>query len=339
VSVDTAAIVREASAAAGIDMGDSGAAEDTSTAAPAETTAAPEGTAAAPEDGATPAPEAAAEPKPEEVAELTAEEAAGAHLPVNRHKAILQGQRTRYENQIRERDQKLSTYESPEVQQKLQAVEIADTHPELFVEVLVADPKLRPLFEKHFSAGAANGAPSGMAPAPPAAVGGRPGPDYVAPDGTVGFTPQGFEAVLEWERQQARKEFEATLEERLKPVQPLLSREENRQKFEQERAAKQQEIDEAIASWPGFKDNLSDVLAFFQRPENARKNLMNAYVSVVVPKMQQNEADVRARVIKEMSGKSAAVIRPPSPAPAQSGGVQTTAQIIAERSRAAGLIK
>jgi hypothetical protein len=321
-------IISGAATAAGLDMSDSGGGESDwsggETAAPEETTeavAAPEAPVAE-----TPAEE---QPNPAE-AELSEQELAQPHIPVNRHKAVLTRARREAEKQVAEINAKyeaLKHFESPDVQERLNALEVAEKDPRRFAQALASDPTFAPIFQELF----AQAQPQAQ-PVPQQVAGEAPGPDITLPDGSQTYSVEGLQKLLDYNLKQRMETVNKDFEERLKPFAQIAEERRQAQMLEQAKQQMLPVLEEARKTLPQFKENEAEMRTWLEQPANSRKTLHEAWFAVVFPKINKSQEDMRKQVLGEMNKKSAAV-NPGPQAVAQkpASGSRTTEDIIREK--------
>lgn len=277
-------------------------------------------------------PVVAAEP---EVADLSAAELAGQTIPVSRHKAVLTKARKAGEA-LQAKLDALKWAEAPETQQKMQALDLADQNPEMFAEVLMADERFAPIFQR-LVGGKAPVAPAEVksAPAAQAAPTEKPQPDVLYPDGSVGYSAGAQEALIEWRVNEAMKQMTGTVEPLLKSAAKTKENELIQAEFGKNVDRHRGIIEKARKTWPGYEKHEAEIKAYVLAPGNERATLEDAYRAVVIPKFQTDEATMRAKLLAEMNKKPAAVLAKPAaqtPTPAPAGGSRTLEEVIAAAS-------
>ncbi len=308
-------------------------AEETSTEVVSEETPAEEAAAEEAPAAAEEAPADAAPTEPE-VPDLSAAELGGQTIPVSRHKAVL----TKARKQAEAAQEKLKALEwavAPGAAEKQQAIELADKNPELFADVLLADERFAAIFKSKFGATAAP-APVQKAAAETAAPTDKPQPDVLFPDGSVGYSAAAQEALIEWRVKDALKGVDerfAPVEKERKEAQELAV---HRAEFERSVGTERMRIEHAKKSWPGYAQHEQAVKDYILAPGNERATLHDAYIAVVVPKLQSSEADLRKKILAEVNAAkpAAALARPGAPAAKVPGANRSIEDIILESSQA-----
>jgi hypothetical protein len=269
-------------------------------------------------EGATPSSD---QPSPEEEAELAALEkdilaknpgmASGA-IKVHRHQAVLTRARNQFAKEKADYDQKLAQYErdqaewqryawakDPEVHQALQALALAETDQDKFVELLLQDPRFAERIQLKGQ------------PTQPAQLQGRPGPNATSPDGQYKFYDEdGLQALLQWERQQTTKAaVEEAKREWAKEFGPVREEYEARNAWSQALDSSRGVLDQARAQWPGFTENEPAIKQALIK--NDTWDLNDAYRHVVVNQLQSqtklSRDQMRKELLAEMNRKPGAV--------------------------------
>jgi hypothetical protein len=356
--MDYASIVETAATEAGFELSDDPSSDDVSSSEDTTPEPAPSSDEPADDGGdaaadATPPP--APTPEPSEEDELKAIEAEltqknpslnKGKLPVSRHQAILDRARRKHEAELKAATEKYARYEDQTYQQKIAALELAERNPEQFASRLFALPQYQAWLERTIASRAPK-APEGTAQAAPAAADEKPKPDYLFPDGSLGYTAEGQQKLLEWQERQLRKSFDEDLTKRLgdvtKQIEPFV-----RERQAQERLAQvAQQVSPVLESarrWPGFKEYEKDIHAEISKPQyeglSAKEALERGYDAVVPGKLklaeEQKIANLKAEWVKELNAKSRArTATAPSGAPATTGsGERSILDIVRETAAA-----
>jgi BMFP domain-containing protein YqiC len=304
---------------------------DEGSAPEAEVEAAPEADAAPAADADPAAPPAEKAPVAEdEVPDLTEVELAGKTLPLHRHKAVLTKARKAaeaFEAKLKELEWATSV---PDAKDRLAAIQIADTNPKLFAQVLLNDEKFAPIFKELM--GAASPAPAAaVPPAANAAVAEKPQPDVLLPDGTLGYSQAVQDQLLAWHTQQLETKFGDMLQEKLGKVDPILKEREAQTAYSKEVEKQKVIVAQARKSWPQFEKHEQEIRALLNKPGNEQMSLDEGYRTVVIPKMQADRDAMRKEILAEQGKKAAAPIVPPAGKPAPVAGKRTTEDIIREK--------
>jgi hypothetical protein len=183
-------------------------------------------------------------------------------IPAERHQEILARTRGEYDAQIADLQKQLDAANLPEVRQRLELMQIAEADPARFVSILAHHPQYAAFL--------------GLAPKSDE----RPGPDVENPDGTIGYSEQGLQALLEWQQRQT-----------LKPLRPLIDRHEHEQQWQAATERAKAKLAEA-ERWPHFGEFRDAIKKYYL--ENKGVTLEQAYQRTVVSqlsaKAQLNEA-------------------------------------------------
>jgi hypothetical protein len=329
---DIESIITSSMEAAGTPITDSTGDAPVADAAP-EVDAAPAADAdAAPAADADPAAPPAADKAPvaeAEVPDLTEAELAGPSLPLHRHKAVL----TKARNEKAAIEAKLKELEwanVPDAKDKLAAIHIADTNPELFAQVLFNDPKFAPIFKRLMGA-QAPAQPAEVPAAAKAATVEKPQPDVLLPDGTLGYSQAVQDQLLAWHTQQLEDKLNGTLKEKLSRIDPILQEREAQTAFSKEVEKQKVHVQHARKNWVGFEKHENDIKALLNKQGNENMSLDEAYRTVVVPRLVADRDAMRKEILAEQTQKAAAPIAPPKGKPAVVPGKRTTEDIIREK--------
>lgn len=151
------------------------------------------------------------------------------------------------------------------------------------------------------------GTAAAPAAATPAVSEQPPAPDYTAPDGSKGYTPEGLQKLLDWNADRATARATAAAEERLgKRFQPIERRE--------QALAQQQALTTKVsttlteaAKMPHFAENQGEILKVLAADSEQAKtsgryqlNLMSAYHQVVFGRLTTDRQKVREELIQEL---------------------------------------
>lgn len=123
---------------------------------------------------------------------------------------------------------------------------------------------------------------------------GMPQPDETLPDGSKVYSLKGLAARDEWNRQQAKKEILAEVQQQFGPI---LDERQARQRYEAMIPQVQKQIEEA-RTWPQFKENEDAIVAALAA--NDKLSLEGAYRQVVLPRFQTDEKKLRDEIRKQV---------------------------------------
>ncbi len=172
----------------------------------------------------------------------------------------------------------------------------------------------------------------------------EPQPDVPNEKGEmVGYSIPQAKKLMSWT---ARQEVKGVRDE-IKPVRETV---ETAQRTAAERARQaqqdeadlnyaQRELETAEKNWPGFAEHKTEIEAVFMANKNFR--LHDAYMAIVVPKLQKAAADARAQVIEEMKKEpvtSTVVAGGTVERAPESSRPLTTEEIAREEMRKAGML-
>jgi hypothetical protein len=242
-------------------------------------------------------------------------------IPYARVQKIIAAQREKAAAEIK---QQYAQFEAPAFKERMQALELAERDPETFVRALAQAPQFREIFASLAQPQAAEQPAAAGAQAPTA----EPQPDLMLQDGTVTYSAQRLNEVMQYREAKMQK----LLDERLAPVQQI---EQERQLMQQWDGAVQRQrtvIEDARANWAGFKDaenQIRDLIA-----ANPSLTLEGAYRQAVLPKLQADRDKMRQEILAEMNRRPAAASGTvPGAAPAASAGEQSTEDVIRDAIR------
>lgn len=269
---------------------------------------------------------------------LTIAEEASGHMPANRHKAVLTRERGEHLKEletitgrqlpaerkaraaeitkIAEQVQRAAQYETQDFQEQLGAIRLAEHQPENFVRhVLAHDPRYRSLLHPSIF-GEEYKAPA--APAPEITYPEKlPDYDVQLEDGSKTWSAEKQKLVDAYYQGQAAKAADARIKALEEKLGPTLKAQETEQQVMARVEKLRPQVESAKANWPGFAEKFEDIRAWSRQPENMRKNLMDAYVAVVVGGIKQElaaaqaaiktaESNARTKLIAELNAQSKA---------------------------------
>ena len=244
---------------------------------------------------AVPAP-AGATPPPVPAAKVVAEGDLAAtgdrskrFIPLDRHESTLQTAREQHQAEIRQLREQTDA-QLLDARQQAQLLQLAESDPDRFLDALAqANPRYAQRIAGRGGDGHGNG--NGHAPAP--AGGGMPGPDAQLPDGSVGYSPEGLKALLDWHAGQVQSQMESR-------YAPVLQEHEARAAYQAAEGRVREKVTGAL-QWPGFAEAQADIAAALRADRTL--DLHGAYMRVVIPKLQANRDTMRAELLAEIQGK------------------------------------
>lgn len=268
--------------------------------------------------------EPAAEPVPAPVAKPAKK---AGPIPFEKHEKVLANARAERQAEIdtlTQRLEKVKWAETEDAQASIAALQLADTNPQKFAEILLTDQTLGPIF-RSLVGGAAPAVPAKIEPA--AATSEEPQPDVLLPDGSVGYSAAASKKLVDYQLAQFAKsqeeKFNKRLEEQFGEVKDVVEERKARVAFDRAKENMRPVLENARAKWPKFAENETAIKEFMLKPENARMSLHDAYIAVAIPKLQTSEDEMRTRIIAELNGRPAAVVPAPKTvgrAPKAAGG-------------------
>lgn len=271
-------------------------------------------------------------------------------IPFDRHQAVL----TKARNEAKAAQEALekqiadyrSRYETSDHQAQLQLLDLLQTDPGRAVTILKqVDPerfgKLTWAEQQQVAAAVSESIASGGQPA--GDPGPKPTPDTLNPDGTMGYSAEAAEKLVEWRIAKERQEYQKELKSLRDEISPIKSEREAREAYSQSLTKMGKRLEEARATWPEFTTYEKDMRAALEA--NPTWGLEEAYRAVVTPKLVANREAIRAeerkKVIEELNAKGRAGRalapgqQPAAAAAADSGAPRSTADIIRETLRSA----
>lgn len=264
-------------------------------------------------------------------------------IPYDRHEAVLTKTRREYDEKLAATQRELDSLawaRAQDAQDKLRALDLADSNPQVFFEALLKDPRYAALAANLRGAGSNEPAKAAAAPAAAAPVGDQPKPDVLLPDGTLTYSEEGLQKLLDWTATKARtgalEEMDRRLDERLGPVKPLIESHQTQVLWNQAVSKQRVVLEEARSKWPGFKDAEPAIKAFMGQRGNEAVSLEAAYRAVVIPKFQADRDSMRQQILDEINARPAAAsqVRPPRAETAvPPSGPRDLEQVIAESIR------
>ncbi len=206
----------------------------------------------------------------------------------------------------------LAQFDTQETKDKIRALEIAEQRPDAFINALMTDNrypglmlaalKANPQFAAEFAAAQRR---DDAATVP----NDRPKPGLMS-DGTTGYTEEGLNALLSWERKQAVDEALKQAEEKFgkkydEVLNPIKEEREAREKYGVSLQRTGAQITAARKDWPLFTDNEPKIKNWlndaWKTPEGKRATLHDAYVAVVVKGViQPNRDTMRQEILSEL---------------------------------------
>lgn len=246
----------------------------------------------------TPAPAGTPPPTPPAVKvegdpDLPAGDRKSRFIPLDRHEATVRTQREAHQAEITQLRAQTDSMLA-EARQQQQLLQIADTDPDRFLDALVqADPRYAQRIQARGGNGNGNGNGNGQSYAPGPSGGTMPGPDAQLPDGSIGYSPDGLKALLDWHAGQVQTQMESR-------YAPVLQEHETRQAYQAAEGRVRQKVTAAL-EWPGFQEAQGDIAAALRADRTL--DLHGAYMRVVVPKLKADRDTMRAELIAEIQGK------------------------------------
>lgn len=250
-------------------------------------------------------------------------------LSVSRHQAVVTRIRRQAEAERKKLEaefEPLKQYSAPDVQERLQAIRLAETHPTVFLrQVLLNDPRYQAEIDKLLSERAPK--PEAAAPAPDPADE-KPKPDRLEADGTLGYSADGAQKLLDWHERHVERKHKADLDALRKEISPVLEKEKHQAAVSEAMTRMRPVLENARATWDGFTEYEADIRAELHKPGNEKMTLHDAYRVVVIPKLRTDraalEADLRKKIVDEMNVKAPKPTLRPGTLPPAVGGDPAT---------------
>jgi hypothetical protein len=245
-------------------------------------------------------------------------------IPLDRHQAVLTKARREAEakaTELQQRIDALSRYESPEYQAQSQFLQILESDPARAVAILQQVDPAR--FGKLSWAEQQAVAQAVAEQAAPEAPAGLPDPDALLPDGTLGYSAEGAQRLIDAKMAQERAKVEKELKALRAELSPIKEEREARQAYSQALSRQSVKLTEARTNWPEFTTHEAEIKTALE--QHPTWGLEEAYRAVVVPKLVPNREAIRTeerrKLIEEMNAKSKARTMAPGQQPAASAHV------------------
>lgn len=214
-------------------------------------------------------------------------------IPYDRHEAVLKKTREDYDSQLKELEW-AKGQSREQVAQMRQLYEWADRDPvgfhKFFGQQLQNDPQYA----------------DALKPPPEPVADERPEPDVLLEDGRMVYSGEAMELLMDWRERQLDKRYS----EQYGPIRESFQHQQIMSQAHQEASG----ILTDARTWPGFKEHetaIRDVMA-----ADGRVTLDSAYRRVVVPSLQKQDAESRAKLrqelLAELRGKPSASTTNPS---------------------------
>lgn len=165
--------------------------------------------------------------------------------------------------------------------------------------------QINPEYKNLFAAVAAAAAPA--APA-------KPAPDVKYQDGSVGYSPEQYDKLMQWQHDRAVEAAETRINERFAKEEKARKEEQQKREMSEAREKRVNEQMEDAYTWDGFKENEKEIVEALAANQNL--TLEGAYRRVVMPKYKANRDNMRSEVIEDINkvpksvGGSPAIVKP-----------------------------
>ena len=223
-------------------------------------------------------------------------------LSAKRHQEILTRQREKqaaeHAQAVKEYQDRLAAYDSPETRARLQLIELAERDPDAFAAALLQSPAYAGRLTLKQKADAQAEKSNGRKD-----LGEMPGPNRVSEDGQLQFyDAEGLAQRDAWlvarSMQDAEERFAKQLAERLGPIEHERAAKE---KFAEVHSKVSKELAHARTNWPLFTEHEADIKALVTG--DAPVKLLEGYATTVIPKLQAQIAKSREDYWKEFQAE------------------------------------
>lgn len=255
-------------------------------------------------------------------------------IPYSRVEKILANTRKKLTDvhaaELKTRDEQ-STQQRGELERLQRLHSVADEDPHRYLEMLAA---VNPVYKKFLGGVTAEAAKPAV---PTAADDPKPQPEKFE-DGSIGYSPERLDKLLEWNARQAKREaiaeVSAQYEQRFGPIEKEWK---TNQDIQQRLPGVRSQIESARKTWGTLfedeykKGNESEIIKAMQLEPNTSFDAIVA--RVLLPKLQLDRNKMRAEILKEQNGRAAAATRTTpvaATAAATSDTPRTTADVIRE---------
>jgi len=191
----------------------------------------------------------------------------------------------------------------------------------------------------------------GQAPAPAAPTYGEqpPGPDAQFSDGSRGYSPEGLQALMEWQAQrvtaQVTEQVEQKYAARFGPIEQEWKQTRAEAEFEKKHVPiVRSQIATARETWgKPFTDHEAEIVKVMAENDGQQGrpylSFDAAIAKVLVPKQRASRDKVRREILDEINGRPAAAAHTGGPAPQGNGatGARSTEDVIRAAIAASGL--
>jgi hypothetical protein len=211
--------------------------------------------------------------------------------------------------------QRYAHYESPEFLGLMEQLQIASSNPEQFLGALAAaDPRYADLLKR---------SRANEAPAPRQASAGIE-PDVRLPDGSLGYSQEAFERLLDAKMQAREAALEQKFSQRIQPFEDIRRQE----ALTNQALTRVHATVTAAQKWPGFVEHQEEITAAVLADKTL--SLDDAYRNVVFGKLSASREEQRKQFIAEMQTKPNASQAKPSGAAKPAPGNRTIEEIITQ---------
>ena len=138
-----------------------------------------------------------------------------------------------------------------------------------------------------------------------------PQPDLKYEDGSLGYSPERFQQVLTWNRQEAKREAEESLRKEYDArLAPIEQRSKNETEVAKAQAARAQRVTQAVTEvydqWGKERVESHQKEIFEYLDKNPKASLGKAVSAILLPKLESDRAKIRADLLKEQNERPAA---------------------------------
>ena len=206
-------------------------------------------------------------------------------------------QQAKYQTEITAREQRLAAlaqYEGPEFREQQEALALAESNPEAFLSALIqSDSRYAELIQRAITAQ--------QAPQAPNSADINIGPDVMLPDGSLGWSPEAMQRMMDARAAQAAQAAEQRINQQLEQRYGPIEARYRQEQMMHGALSKVQSALEQARSWVGFNENETDIKQ--ELLADRKLTLEQAYIKVVSPKLAASRDQIRQQVLAEMGKK------------------------------------
>lgn len=241
-------------------------------------------------------------------------------IPYSRVQKIIEKAKQTHAAELAQRETRLAAlaqYEAPEFRQQFdiqsQALQMIQEQPELFLQRLAeADPRYAQLLQPAAPQQSAEGAIE---------------PDVLLGDGTLGYSPQAMQRMIDQRTAIAEQRIQQQFEKQYGPMA------QDWKSAQMMRGAQDKAQNQLAAAhqWVGFQEHQQAILEALQSDRSL--SLEQAYIKIVSPKLSGNRDEMRKQLLAELSQKprgAQGIVKPSGTAPVAAAGPRDIEDVIRE---------